>query len=265
MLIDVHQMDLTVDLLGAKLYSPVLVGPVSGAGRFHPEGERAMLQGAAAAQAAVVIGSRSGTPIEKLAAEAKAPLWYQVYLEDDIKPVIAVAQKAVASGCRAVCLTVGTPKAPSSAKPSWTAVDQLRQSVKAPLAIKGVMTPQEARTAVEHGAAAVIVSGQSSRYVPGLVSPIEALAPVVDAVAAKVPVLVDGGFRRGTDVMAALALGARAVLVARPVLWGLAAYGAEGVETVLKMLQSETARDMALCGKRDLKSLDRSMLRIDRY
>jgi isopentenyl diphosphate isomerase/L-lactate dehydrogenase-like FMN-dependent dehydrogenase len=101
--------------------------------------------------------------------------------------------------------------------------------------------------------------------VPGLVSPIEALAPVVDAVGAKVPVLVDGGFRRGTDVMAALALGARAVLVARPVLWGLAAYGAAGVETVLQMLQSETARDMALCGKRDLKSLDRSMLRIDRY
>jgi isopentenyl diphosphate isomerase/L-lactate dehydrogenase-like FMN-dependent dehydrogenase len=97
-----------------------------------------------------------------------------------------------------------------------------------------------------------------------LITPIEVLPEVVDAVGGKIPVLMDSDIRRGSDIVKALALGARAVLVARPVLWGLAAYGQPGVETVLKMLQSETARMMALCGMPNLESLDRSLVRIDR-
>jgi isopentenyl diphosphate isomerase/L-lactate dehydrogenase-like FMN-dependent dehydrogenase len=117
---------------------------------------------------------------------------------------------------------------------------------------------------VERGVDAVIVSNQGRRFVHGLANAIDMLPAVVEAVAGKIPVLIDGGFRRGTDVIAALALGARAVLVARPVLWGLAAYGADGVQIVLEMLQSESARTMGLCGKPNLAAIDRSLVRLDR-
>jgi len=267
MLFDVHEMDLTVDLLGTKMYAPILVGPVSGQQRFHPDGELALVRGAGAAQATVIVSSRSSVPIEKIAAEAKSPLWYQVYPEADMTPVLAGVQQAMKAGCKAVCLTIGTPyqsklTSLSSPKMDWAVVDQVRKSANAPILLKGVMSPDEARTAVQRGVAGIVVSGQGARFVQGLASPIEALPAVVDAVGGKIPVLVDGGFRRGTDILAALALGARGVLVARPALWGLAAYGADGVQTVLEMMQSETARDMALCGKRNLSAIDRSMVKI---
>jgi isopentenyl diphosphate isomerase/L-lactate dehydrogenase-like FMN-dependent dehydrogenase len=144
----------------------------------------------------------------------------------------------------------------------WDIVDRVRQAANTPVLLKGVMHPDEARAAVQHGVNGLIVSAQAARFVQGLASPMEMLPAVVDAVAGTIPVLVDGGFRRGTDVLAALALGARGVLVTRPPLWGLAAYGAEGVQTVLEMLQSETARDMALCGKPNLAAIDRGLVRI---
>jgi 4-hydroxymandelate oxidase len=276
MLNDVHEMDLTLDLFGTKMYAPILVGPASGQQRFHPDGELGTVQGAGAAQAAVVISSRSSIPIDKIVPEAKSPLWYQVYAEADMGPVVAGVKKAVSLGCRAVCLTIGTPYEPwaggppkleslSSPKMNWAIVDQLRQASSAPLILKGVMTPEEARTAVQKGVSGVVVSGQASRFVPGLASPIEALPAVVDAVGKQVPVLVDGGFRRGTDILSALALGAKAVLVARPALWGLAAYGSSGVQSVLEMLQSETARDMGLCGKRTLSDIDRTMVKMSQH
>lgn len=108
--------------------------------------------------------------------------------------------------------------------------------------LKGIMRPQDARAAVDSGIQGIMVSNNGGLLTPGLASPMEALASVVDAVSGKAPVMVDGGFRRGTDIVKALALGARAVLVTRPALWGLAAYGSDGVDTLMKMLQSETAR-----------------------
>jgi len=276
MMVDVRQLDLTLDLLGTKMYAPILVGPASGQRRFHPDGELAVVRGAAAAQAAVVISSRSSFPVEKIAAEAKTTLWYQVYPEPDMAPVLARVQQAVKAGCKAVCVTIGTPyePAPAGAPPmqftrlgsprvDWAIIEQVRRAANAPVLLKGVMSPEEARTAVERGANGIVVS-EGGRFVHGLASPIEALPGIVDAVGGKIPVLIDGGFRRGTDIIDALALGARAVLVARPVLWGLAAYGAQGVQTVIEMLQSESARTMGLCGKPNLAALDRTLLRIDR-
>ena len=126
------------------------------------------------------------------------------------------------------------------------------------------MSPEEARTAAEKGVQGIIVSNSGGLFLPGLTSPIEMLAPIVDAVGGRVPVLIDGGLRRGTDIQKALALGARAVLITRPALWGLAAYGADGVQTVVEMLQTELARNMGLAGKPNLKALDRTMLKIHR-
>lgn len=273
-------LDLTVDLFGEKMYTPILAGPASHQQRFDPEGELAMARGVSAAKVAVVISSRSSQPVEKIAAEAKASAWYQIYPESDMGPVLSGVQQAVKAGCKVVCVTVGTPYRPTGAdgppnpaklaadgnpRLTWDVVDQVRQAAKTPVVLKGIMSPDEARLAVEKKVDGIVVSNHGGRFVQGLVSPIEVLASVVDAVGGKVPVLIDGSFRRGSDIVKALALGARAVLVTRPLLWGLGAYGSEGVTTVLQILQSETVRCMSLNGKPTLALLDRSMVRISKH
>ena len=158
-MVDVHQLDLTVDLFGTKMYAPILVGPASLQQRFHPDGELAVVRGAAAAQAVVVISSRSSHPMDKIAGESKTPLWYQVYPEADMAPVLARVEQAVKAGCRAFCLTTsGRPRM------DWTIVDQVRRAAKAPVLLKGIMSPEEARTAVERGANGIVVSKRSEEH-----------------------------------------------------------------------------------------------------
>ena len=260
MLVDTTKLDLSLELFGQKLFAPILVGPASEQQRFHPEAELATARGADAGKAAVVISDRSSVPIEKIAAQSKGALWYQVYPQPEMAPVLARVQQAIQAGCKVVCLTVG---APSLGDPhmTWAVVDQVKQAAKTPVVLKGVMSADDARAAVDRGAAGIVVSNHGG-IVPGLAQPIEVLPSVVDAVGGRIPVLVDGGFRRGSDILKALALGARAVLVARPAMWGLAAYGADGVQGVVEMLQSELAGMMAGCGKPNLASLDRSLVRI---
>jgi isopentenyl diphosphate isomerase/L-lactate dehydrogenase-like FMN-dependent dehydrogenase len=131
-----------------------------------------------------------------------------------------------------------------------------------PVVLKGVMGPEEARHAVSAGVQGLVVSSYANHAVPGIAAPVEVLPAIVDAVGAKLAVLMDGSIRRGSDVLKALALGARAVLVARPAVWGLTAYGASGVQSVLELIQSEFARDMAMCGKVTVQSVDRTVVRI---
>jgi 4-hydroxymandelate oxidase len=277
MMVNTRNLDLSVELFGTKLLAPIVVGPASLAGRFHADGELGLVRGAGAAQSAVVISGRSSQPIEKIAGEAKSVLWYQVFPEADMAPALARVQQAVKAGCRAVCLTVGTPYRLGSGPPNpaklasfgnprldWAMVDQVRQAAKVPLLLKGIMDPEEAKTAVGRGVEGIIVSNHGGRFVQGLAATIEVLPAVVDAAGGKAPVLVDGSFRRGTDIVKALAMGARGVLVTRPALWGLAAYGGPGVESVMQMLQSEAARTMGLCGKPNLAALDRNAIRIHR-
>jgi 4-hydroxymandelate oxidase len=126
------------------------------------------------------------------------------------------------------------------------------------------MSADEAKDAAAKGISGIVVSSYTSTPAAGLASSMEVLPGIVDAVAGRMPVLIDGSFRRGTDIMMALALGANAVLVARPVAWGLAAYGSGGVRTVLEMLQTELARTMAMCGKADLKSVTRDVVKVHR-
>jgi 4-hydroxymandelate oxidase len=141
----------------------------------------------------------------------------------------------------------------------------VRQAAKVPVVLKGIMSPEEARVAAGKGVDGIIVSNYGGAYTQGLAAPMEILPAVVDAVAGKIPVLIDGSFRRGSDVVKALAFGARGVLVVRPALWGLAAYGSDGVQTVMQMIQSETARTMNLCGKPTVALLDRTMMRISKH
>jgi 4-hydroxymandelate oxidase len=266
LMIDSRQMDLSTELFGQSLFTPVLIGPLSRQKRFHPEGELAMVRGASAAKALMVVADRSSYPIDQIAAQAKTPLWYQVYEEPDMKEVRLRVERAVGAGCKALILTMGseTPGSTTTAGVDWSAMDRLRKGINVPLVLKGVMNPEEALKAVASGAAGIVVSNYAARPVPGVASPIEVLPSIADAVGGKVPILIDGSFRLGSDVLKALGLGAQAVLLGRPALWGLAAYGAEGVQSVIELIQSGFARDMAMCGKVGVKSLDRSVVQIHR-
>jgi 4-hydroxymandelate oxidase len=276
MLVDVRQMDLTTELLGERLFAPIIAGPMADQQQFHPDGELATARGASAAKTVMVVSSRSSQPLEKIA-QASTSLWYQVYPETDLNAVRTRMHNAVQTGCKAVVLTVGTPYLPAGADgpPSvsrlkamgnpgidWNMIDRLRSGLAVPFLLKGIMSPEEAQAAVQKGVQGIVVSNHGATLSTGLAAPIDMLPGVADAVAGKVPILIDGSFRRGTDVLKALAFGARAVLVGRPILWGLSSYGAEGVQTVLGMLQNELARSMGLCGKANIKALDRTLLKV---
>lgn len=143
---------------------------------------------------------------------------------------------------------------------TWAGIDWIRSFAKVPILLKGILAPEDAALAVEHGVAGIIVSNHGARNLDTTPATIEALPGVVEAVDGRLPVLLDGGVRRGTDVIKALALGARAVLVGRPYLWGLAAAGAEGVAGVMKLLRTELLAAMALCGRPALAAIDRGVL-----
>jgi isopentenyl diphosphate isomerase/L-lactate dehydrogenase-like FMN-dependent dehydrogenase len=223
----------------------------------------------------MVVSSESSFPIDKIAAAAKTPLWYQVYAEGDPGPSRARIQEAVKAGCKALCITVGAAYRNATGIPNptqlagmatpalnWSVIDPLRQDVGVPVILKGIMSPAEADAAVKKGIQGIVVSNYGGLPTRGTTSSMEILASIVDAAGGRVPVLVDGGFRRGSDILKALALGATAVMVGRPAIWGLAAYGAEGVQSVLEMLQTETGRSMCQCGKPNLKSIDRAVVKI---
>jgi 4-hydroxymandelate oxidase len=263
MLVPTLDMDLSQTIFGDTHFTPIIVGPVSDQKRFHPDGEIATAKGSAAAKAFMIVSSHSSVPVDQIAAQNKN-FWYQVYASDGAaKTQIADAIKA---GAKAIVITVGAApatgaKAATAASVNWGAVDSLKQGVSVPVIVKGISTPAEATAALQHGAQGIIVSNFG-----GLLSskdaPILDLPKIVDAVGGKAPVLVDGSFRRGTDVLKALAFGAQGVVVARPTMWGLAAYGDAGVQGVVEMLQTELARYMGMCGKSTIKMLDRTLVKV---
>jgi len=256
-LVPTVDLDMTADLLGAPHVAPILVGPVADQRRFHPDGELATVRGASAAQASVVLSSRSSVPLADLAAQAKTPLWFSVYADSDARAHI---DRAISAGCKVVC--IARPATPAAVAIPWKTITSIVKGLDLPVVIKGVMSAEDARTALNEGARGVIVSDHGAAT--GRTAPIEMVAVVADAVAGKGAVLVDGAFRRGSDIAKALALGAQAVLIARPVMWGLAAYGADGVQAVVEMLQSDLGRNMGALGAPNLKAITRGIVRIDR-
>jgi isopentenyl diphosphate isomerase/L-lactate dehydrogenase-like FMN-dependent dehydrogenase len=259
LMVDTRELDLSIELFGHTMFAPILVGPASRQNRFHAEGELAMVRGAAAAQTAMVIAGDSSHPVERIAEHASAPLWWQVDPEPDMNAVRDRANHAVKCGCKVVCLTVaGSP----AAWLDWSAIARFRDSITVPLILKGIMSPEEAAAAVERGVQGIVVSNyRGGGSNPGLAAPIDMLPAIASAVSGRIPILIDGGFRRGTDVLKALALGASAVLLGRPPLWGLAAYGAQGVKYVLELMQTELARSMAMLGTANIKSIKPAAVR----
>jgi 4-hydroxymandelate oxidase len=266
--VDSAPLNLATELFGEKMFAPILVAPISRQRQFHQQGELATVQGAVAAKATMILSGDSSYPLEEISAAAQTRLWYQAYVNRNAGDVRKDIERGLKAGCRAICLTVGagppvsrSSQGASAPRPEWRTIEQIIQTVSVPVLLKGVMSPADAQAAVDRGLKGIVVSNGGLAGQPG---PMEVLASVVDKVGVRVPVLVDGGFRRGTDVIKALALGAKAVLVGRPVMWGLAAYGADGVQMVLSMLQTELARTMLNVGRPTIESLDRSLVKIHR-
>jgi 4-hydroxymandelate oxidase len=280
--------DLATSLLGTDVATPIGVAPWAYQAMAHPDGERGTARGAAAAGALVCASTSASTSVDDVAAtEPAAPKWFQLYRLHSPAHTDDLARRAGAAGYRALVLTVDLPVlgrrrrdaahdfalpadlplanhppegTPTADSPLWTFDDIARfgELSGLPVVVKGVLRGDDAARCVEAGAAAVWVSTHGGRQADPVVASAHALPDVVDAVGDDVEVYADGGIRSGSDVLTALALGATAVFVGRPVIWGLAAGGAEGVSRVLDGLGEELAHTMALCGVSDVRSVPRT-------
>ena len=285
-LVDVSQLDTRQTLFGHELAHPILVAPTAYHKIMHPEGELATARGASAANAVYVVSSFTTTPLAYIARVATQPLWFQLYVQDDREITKALVQEAEAQGCRALCVTVDTPVAGvrnrqqrvNFAMPNgvmtphmtnafaltksltWTDVEWLQSFTKLPILLKGILNPDDAGKAVQAGVSGIVVSNHGGRNLDTVPATIEALPRIADRVAGQLPILMDGGIRRGTDVLKAIALGASAVLVGKPICFGLACGGAAGVAAVLDILRNEFELAMALTGRTTLARIDRSVL-----
>jgi 4-hydroxymandelate oxidase len=260
---DVSSVSTGTSLLGTALRAPVLVGPTAFHDRLHPLAEKATAEGTAAAGSLMVWSMRASVPFEGTG-------WWQAYVLQDKALTLDACLRARDSGASALVLTGDTPylgtarRAPLGALDQAPAVladiDWLATKTGLPVLVKGVLRADDAEASLDAGAAGVVVSNHGGRQLGRTVSTAQALPEVVDAVAGRVPVLVDGGVRSGLDVVCALALGASAVLVGKPVLWGLAADGADGVEACLRALSDDLAFVMGLAGCASLADVDRSLV-----
>jgi 4-hydroxymandelate oxidase len=284
-LVDVANVTTETEILGRTVTLPILAAPTAMHCLLDPEGELATARACAEAGTVMCVSTiTTRRHAEIRDAAPGAPRWQQVYILADQGRTEAHLDEAAACGYSALVLTVDTPYwarrerdarlgfripselslpyvandesarasgiafVPVSPSVSWGHVEWLADRSGLPVVVKGIVTEEDARLAVEHGAAAIVVSNHGGRQLDGVPASLDALPEVVEAVAGRVPVLMDGGIRRGTDVLKALALGAQAVLVGRPLLYGLAAGGEAGVRHVLELLRDELSRALALLG-----------------
>ena len=271
-LVDVGSVTTRTSVLGTEVALPVLISPLAMQRMAHPDGELATARAAADAGTIMCLSS-AATARPREVAEAGGERWFQVYVFADRGLTLELVDEACANGYSALVLTVDTPflgrrerdlrvdfRIPEGITPisdlfargfdtslSWKDLEWL-SSYGLPVVVKGILTAEDARLACEHGASAVVVSNHGGRQLDGVPASIDALGEVVEAADGRAEVLLDGGIRRGTDVIKALALGARAVMIGRAMLWALAADGETGVRHVLALLRDEVELGLALLG-----------------
>jgi 4-hydroxymandelate oxidase len=281
-LVDVSRLTTTLALFGQQLESPVILAPAGVHGRLHPDGELETARGAAPTGTVLVIPSAPTRPVEDVARLSRAAPWYQLYVGRDRGRTREEAQRAENAGCRVLFVTVDSAAAgvrngmmrppframqtpgefQTIADPSfsWKDLSWLHSVVRMPIVLKGILDPADAERAVTEGASGIAVSNHGGRQLDSVPATIDALPAVVDRVGGRVPVLMDGGIRRGTDVLKALANGASAVMIGRPFLYGLAVAGADGVDRIVTILRQEFEIAMALAGRESLAKIDRTAL-----
>ncbi len=268
-------LDTSIELFGTPLSMPVIVAPWAYQSGVHPDGEGGTGRAAERAGTVMVVSTTTEAFLEEVAAASTGPKWWQLYVFTDRGVTAEMLRRVVASGFRAIVMTVDfqdaglrhrdtrhgfvMPIGLSSSELtydsaiSWDDLPWIREHTPGlPLLLKGILTAEDAALAVEAGVDGIVVSNHGGRQLDGVAAGITALPEVVDAVAGRIPVLMDGGVRRGTDVLKALGLGASAVLVGRPCAWGLAVNGEQGVVDVLEILRAELRNAMILSGCRTL-------------
>lgn len=290
---DFNGANTRVHIAGTSYDHPIFLAPTASHHLFHPDGENATAIGAYAMQAPWVVSTQASTSLEDIARVTRSPLWFQLYIQSDREFTADLVRRAEIAGYRALVVTADAPlnglrnreqragfrmppgieavnlrgfHAPPPADrvfgseilhsaPTWQDIPWLKSRTKLPVFIKGILDPADARLAIENGADGIVVSNHGGRTLDTLPATIDALPAIAEAVQKRVPILLDGGIRRGTDVFKAIALGASAVMIGRPYLHGLAAAGALGVAHVLKILRTELELTMALTGARSLAEI----------
>lgn len=255
-----------VKILGQTVKTPVIVAPFARMNRVHPEAEMAIAKGAEKAGAMMFLGPVSSYSVKQIVEVTSTPVVWNGDPLKDRKKLLTLIHQAEKAGCCAVGLCVDDfvgikikdrLRVLPTISLSKEAIGEARKETSLPFFLKGIMTVEDALTAVEAGVDAIVVSNHGGRVLDCCQASIEVLPDIVRAVGGKIEILVDGGFRRGTDVLKALALGAKGVLVGRPICWGLGAGGAEGVAHVLQMMTSELIRTMILTNVPDVNNVPR--------
>jgi 4-hydroxymandelate oxidase len=292
---DVHSMDLSTTVLGTKIDLPVLIAPCAGQKKAHPGGEIATGRAAAARGTVYAVSANAGFTFEELASAITGHLWLQMYLFRDREMTREWLRRAKAAGYEAICLTVdsqfrskrernirnnhrndrGVNFPPADPQPAakqtrpgegpdpagtWKDLEWIKGETDLPIIAKGVMTGEDVEQCAKAGADAVVVSNHGGRHIDNTLATIEVLPEAVAAADGKLEVLLDGGIRRGADVVKAIALGAKAVLIGRPLFWGLAVDGERGVIRVLDILREEIEITMAKCGRPNIASIDATIM-----
>ena len=296
-LVDVSERDLATEVLGEKISLPVMLAPTGTHQRAHPSGELASARAAGGADTIMGLSTASSYSIEEVAEVATNPLWFQLYFFQDRELTEILVRRAEKAGYKAMMLTVDNLGANSREREyryayildqerslknfegielpnlptrdnfsesfesalNWADLEWLRSITSMPLVIKGVQTAEDARLCAEYGCEALVVSNHGGHALQGTEGTIEMLPQIADAVGDRLEVYFDGGVRKGADVLKALALGARAVFVGRPIFWGLSVGGEDGVRHCLEILRTELSVAMGLCGVTDVKQVDRSV------
>ena len=296
-MVDVSKVSTSVELLGMKLDSPVIIAPTGGKNLVLPRADEVVAQAALNTKTLIC----SGTGVQKILADGKPLLWWSNSIGlPDKKATQGYARRVEDGGGKGFVLTVdnayqsnrdrnnrnrfdygymqsGVPKEGENASPrsparaaaflphtpgmTWETIEWLKSGANVPVILKGILSPEDAAIAVQRGADAIVVSNHGGRQLDGAISTLDALPDVVDAVGGKIPVLMDGGLRRGSDILKALAFGAKAVLVGRAPLWGLGAFGQPGVERVLWMLTAELKLAMGLSGQTTVAAIPRKLVK----
>jgi isopentenyl diphosphate isomerase/L-lactate dehydrogenase-like FMN-dependent dehydrogenase len=294
-LVDVSKADLRTEVFGTTWETPIFICPVGGQRAFHTEGELATARAAKAKRTSMVLSSVTTYPVEEVAKTLGTPPWFQLYMPLKWEETEKLVKRVEDAGCPALVWTVdllagrNTETATRFARQdtrnciachtqgpgvrihspmfdglegrfnppeaTWAFVDRLKKFTRMKLLLKGIDGAEDARLAVDHGVDGLVVSNHGGRASETLRATIDCLPEVVDAVGGRIPVFVDGGFRRGTDVYKALASGARAVGIGRPYIWGLSAFGQEGVERVLEILRAELTLTMRQMGTPSIREI----------
>jgi isopentenyl diphosphate isomerase/L-lactate dehydrogenase-like FMN-dependent dehydrogenase len=300
-LVDVSKCDLSTSVQGIPIALPVIIAPTAGHGLAHPDAECATARAAQKVGTLMAVSTDSTRSLEDIAAASGGPLWFQLYIHT-YEEAEALVRRAEAAGYKGIVLTVDLPRFSKRERDlrhnferinrerfplafkgnanhligtsaeedlhyigdtlTWETIAWLHSITTLPIIVKGILTGEDAELALKYGANGIIVSNHGGRQLDGAIASIDALPAVIQAVGGRCEVLVDGGIRRGTDILKALALGARAVLLGRPILWGLAAQGQKGVSAILEILRQEFELALALCGCPAARDVTRSLVQV---